>query len=110
MKILGKAKSIVIKIDDFREEKLETFIANRFKQYDELENADAIRTKLNYAIMDTMQALTTQYGSGAITPEIKSKINKVVLKIEKSANKKIQNQLNKKTKSYMARHNEQVSG
>jgi hypothetical protein len=103
-----KTKQIIIKIDDFREEKLETFIANRFKQYDELENADEIRTKLNYTIMDTMQALTTQYGSGAITPEIKSKINKVVLKIEKAANKKIQNQLNKKSKAYQNRHKELV--
>lgn len=109
MKLFKRTQKIIIKLDDFREEKLETFIANRFKQYDELENADEIRTKLNYTIMDTMQALTTQYGSGAITPEIKSKINKVVLKIEKAANKKIQDQLNKKSKSYVARHNEQVS-
>ncbi len=45
MKLFKRTQKIIIKLDDFREEKLETFIANRFKQYDELENADEIRTQ-----------------------------------------------------------------
>jgi hypothetical protein len=102
--MFGRTKKIIIKLDDFREEKLEVFLANRFKQYDELENADEIRTKLNYTIMDTVQVLTTQYGSSAITPDIKIKINQIALKIEKTANKKIQNQLNKQSKWYKERH------
>lgn len=101
---LKKTKEIIIKVDDFREEKLETFLANKLKQYDELKNVDNIRSKLNYAIMDTMQALTTQYGSSIITPGVKFKINKAALKIEKSMNKKLQNQLNKKSKRYKERH------
>jgi len=102
-----KTKQIIIKIDDFREEKLEDFIANDIlKRFNELKNADNIRSAINLAIINAACAYATTYGLPAVSEDIKKQIDKEARKVEKSLNEKLQAQLNKKTKAYQNRHKE----
>ena len=99
-------KSIIIKLDDFREEKLEVFLANSvLKKFDELKNADDIRKAVNLAIINAVGAYASTYGLPVLTDEVKAQINEQAIKVEKSLNKKLQAQLNKKSKWYEKRHN-----
>lgn len=99
------AKTIYIKIDDFREEKLETFIANDIlKRFDECENADDVRKAVNIAIINAVAAYGATYGLPALSDDVKNKIAEEAAKVEKKLNKKLQKQLNKKSKAYQKRH------
>jgi len=107
MKLFKKTKEIIIKIDDFREEKLETFMADDvLKRFDELKNADDIRKAVNLAIINAVGAYAATYGLPALSDDVKQQINEQAVKLEKSLNKKLQAQLNKKSKAYTARHSE----
>lgn len=100
-----KTKSIIIKLDDLREEKLEDFLANDvLKRFDELKNADDIRKAVNLAIINAVGAYASTYGLPALNDDVKKQINETAIKVEKALNKKLQSQLNKKSKAYIARH------
>ena len=107
MDLFKPAKTIIIKVDDFREEKLEVFLANDvLKRFDELKNADDLRKAMNMAIINAVGAYASTYGLPALNDDVKAQINNEAIKIEKKLNKKLQDQLNKKSKWYEKRHNQ----
>lgn len=101
---MNKLKNIILKLDDFREEKLEDFIANQIlakidncKKVDELEKAAII------SAVTAANAYLSTYGVPTLPEEIKSKIADTTVKSLGKANKLLQKQLNKKSKSYIRR-------
>lgn len=109
MKILPKtrklAKTIYIKIDDFREEKVEDFIANGIlKRWDEFKNADDLRRAGSLAIVNAVSTYALTYGLPALNDDVKNKIADAGAKTMKKLNKKLQKQLTKKSKAYQKRH------
>lgn len=100
-----RTKSIIIKIDDFREEKLEIFLANDvLKRFDELKNADDLRKAMNMAIINAVGTFAASNGLPALTADVKNQINEQAIKVEKKLNEKLQNQLNKTSRKYKERH------
>ncbi len=66
------AKIIYIKIDDFREEKIEDFIAdNVLKRFDELKNADDLRMAMNLAVINAVGAYASSQGLPALSDDVK---------------------------------------
>lgn len=110
MDLFKNTKKIIIKIDDFREEKLEDFLANDvLKRFDELKNADDIRSAVNLAIINAACAYAATYGLPALSDDVKKQIDEQARKVEKSLNKKLQAQLKKKSKAYVERHSKTTS-
>lgn len=106
-KLFNRAKAIVLKIDDFREEKLEDFISNEIlakldnsKKIDELEK-QAILTGIR-----TANIYIETYGVPEVPEDIKERIANAGVKALGKANKLLQKQLNKKSKGYIKRHKE----
>lgn len=107
-KILKKTKQIIIKIDDFREEKLENFIADEIlSKLDENDSIDKLEKKAILAAITAANAYAATYGVPSIPDDIKEKIAKASVKVLGKANKKLQTQLKKKSKAYKKRHTEE---
>ena len=97
-------KKIYLKIDD-RREKVEDFIAdNILKRRDELKNVDDLRKAGSLAVINAVSAYISSYGLPALTDDVKDRIADANVKVLKRLNKKLQNQLKKKSKSYISRH------
>lgn len=97
-------KKIYIKIDD-RRERVEDFISdNILKRWDELKNVDDLRMAGSLALINAVSAYSATYGLPALTDDVKEKIADANVKVLKRLNKKLQNQLKKKSKSYIGRH------
>jgi hypothetical protein len=109
MDLFNKTKKIIIKIDDFREEKLDSFIANDIlAKIDESTTVDELEEKGIMTAITAANAYAATYGLPACPDEIKKQIAKEVVKQLGKANKLIQKQLNKKSKAYIARHSEKT--
>lgn len=109
MALFGRTKKIIIKIDDFREERLEVFISNDIlKRWNEYKNADDLRKAGTLAVINAVSAYATTYGLPALTDEVKEQIAEENVKVLKALNQKLQKQLNKKSKSYVDRHSAQA--
>lgn len=101
---MGKLKNIILKIDNFREEKLEEFIADKILaaldscgKVDELEHAAII------AAITAGNAYLSTYGVPTIPEDVKSRIADATVKGLGKANKLLQKQLKKKSKAYLRR-------
>ncbi|MDD3238214.1 MAG: hypothetical protein PHV37_08985 [Candidatus Gastranaerophilales bacterium] len=106
-RIINKLKTIYIKIDDCREEKLKTFLANDIlKGFDEFKNADDLRKAAALAVVNAVSAYAATYGMPALTDDVKNQIAEQSAKVFKKLNKKLQDKLNKKSKAYLKRHGE----
>lgn len=104
-KIFKKAKSIVIKLDDFREEKLENFIANEIlSKLDTSTKVDELEKQAIIAGITAANAYMSTYGVPTLPANIKEKIADAAVKNLSKANKLLQKQLNKKSKAYKRRH------
>lgn len=107
MGIFKRTKKIIIKIDDFREEKLEDFIADSIlAKLDENEKVDELEKKGIVAAITAANAYASTYGLPNCPEEIKERIAEEVVKVLGKANKKLQKQLKKKSDSYKKRHSE----
>lgn len=99
-----KAKQIIIKIDD-RREKIEDFIADEIlSKIDECKSVDILEEKAIIAAITAANAYAATYGVPSIPDNIKEKIAKTSVKILGKANKKLQIQLKKKSKTFAKRH------
>lgn len=104
-KILKKTKQIIIKIDDFREEKLENFIADEIlSKLDENDSVDKLEKKAILAGINATNAYLTTYGVPVLPEDIKEQIATAAVKTLGKANKLLQKQLKKTSKSYKKRH------
>lgn len=104
-KVFNKAKSIVIKLDDFREEKIEDFIADEILlKLDTNSKIDDLEKKAVIAGITAANAYMTTYGVPILPDAIKEKIADAAVKSLGKANKLLQKQLKKKSKAYKKRH------
>lgn len=103
---MKKIHTIFVKIDDFREEKLEVFLANCLKKYDSFNDKYEIRIAINKAIIDAVLGYAQAEGLQVekIPNEAKVKIAEEGAKIEKKLNNFLQKQLRKTSKKYQERH------
>lgn len=105
MKILNKTKKIIIKIDDFREEKLENFIADEIlSKLDENSTVDKLEKKAILAGITAANAYLTTYGVPILPEDIKERIADISVQALGKANKLLQKQLKKTSKAYKKRH------
>lgn len=105
MGLFKKTQKIIIKLDDFREEKLEDFIADKIlKKLDENETVDSLEKKGIIAAITAASAYASGYGLPLCPEKIKEIIADEVVKTLGKANKKLQKQLKKKSKAYQDRH------
>lgn len=103
-KILKKTKDAIIKIDDFREEKLENFIADEiFSRLDENDSIDKLEKKAILAGITAANAYLTTYGVPVLPEDIKEQIAAAAVKSLGKANKLLQNQLKKTSNLYKKR-------
>lgn len=104
-KILKTAKNIIIKLDDFREEKLEDFIANDIlAKLETSSKIDELEKQAIIAGITAANAYMSTYGVPILPDGIKQKIADAGVKALNKANKMLQKKLNKKSKSYRKRH------
>jgi hypothetical protein len=103
-KIINKNRQIYIKIDDFREEKLEVYIKDVFTKIDESKLVDTAEEKALITAMAAASAYASTYGLPACPEDVKVKIAKEVVKLLGNGNRAIQKQLDKKGKGYKKRH------
>lgn len=104
-KFLKKTKEIIIKIDDFREEKLENFIADEIlSKLDKNDTVDKLEKKAILAGINAANAYLTTYGVPVLPEDIKEKIATSAVQSLGKANKLLQKQLKKTSKSYKKRH------
>lgn len=97
-------KKILINIDD-RREKLEDFIADRIlKNIDENTKIDALERQAIITALTATNAYLMTYGIPVLPDKIRDKIADVTVDSLSKANKLIQKQLKKKSKSYQERH------
>lgn len=105
MKLFNKTKQIIIKIDDFREEKLENFIADEIlSKLDENDSVDKLEKKAILAGITAANAYLTTYGVPVLPEDIKERIADATVKALGKANKLLQKQLKKTSKAYKKRH------
>lgn len=104
-KIFKTAKNIIIKLDDFREEKIEDFIANEIlAKVETSSKIDELEKQAIIAGITAANAYMTTYGVPTLPNEVKQKIADAGVKALNKANKLMQKQLNKKSKRYKKRH------
>lgn len=104
-KIIKTAKNIIIKLDDFREEKLEDFIANEIlAKVETSSKIDELEKQAIIAGITAANAYMATYGIPTLPDEIKQKIADAGVKTLNKANKMLQRQLKKKSKGYQKRH------
>lgn len=101
---MRKLKNIILKIDDFREEKLEDFIANQIlAKLDTCSKVDELEKAVIIAAITAGNTYLSTYGVPTIPEEVKSKIADAAVKGFGKANKLLQKQLQKKSKAYIRR-------
>lgn len=101
---MSKLKNIILKIDDFREEKLENFVANKIlAKLDTCSKVDELEKVVLIAALTAGNTYLSTYGVPTIPEEVKSKIADATLKVFSKANKLLQKQLQKKSKAYLQR-------
>ena len=104
MKLSTKLKTIYIKIDDFREEKIEDYIAKGLAALDRSGSLDKLETKLIILGITTANAYAASYGLPQCPEDFKEKIAKYIVQENSKINKALQKQLQKKSKMYRKRH------
>lgn len=105
MKLFNKTKQIIIKIDDFREEKLENFIADEIlSKLDENDKVEELEKKAILAGITAANAYLTTYGVPVLPEDIKERIADATVEALGKANKLLQKQLKKTSKAYKKRH------
>ncbi len=105
MKLLKRTKKILIKLDDFREEKLEVFIADEIlSKLDGNESVDILEKKAILAGITAANAYLTTYGVPVLPEDIKERIASAAVQALGKANKLLQKQLKKTSKAYKKRH------
>ena len=109
MKIFNKTKQIMIKIDDFREEKLEVFLADEILgKLDVSEKLDNLEKKAVKAGITAANAYLMTYGVPIVPEDVKEQIAECSVRILSKANKLLQKQLKKTSKAYKKRHQEEM--
>ncbi len=99
-----KLKNILLKMDDFREEKLEDFIADKIlATLDSCQKVDELEKAAIIAALSAGNAYLATYGVPILPEEVKKKIADVATKGLGKANKLMQKQLKKKSKAYLKR-------
>lgn len=110
MKLFKRTQKIIIKLDDFREEKLEDFIADSIlKKLDENATVDKLEKQAIITGITAANAYMTTYGVGTLPEDVKEKIANETVKALGKANKLLQKQLKKKSAAYVKRHSEAAS-
>ena len=105
MKLFKKTKQIIIKIDDFREEKLEVSIADQILgRLDASEKVDSLEKKAIKAGLTAANAYLATYGVPIVPEDVKEAIAESSVKALSKANKLLQKQLKKTSKAYKKRH------
>lgn len=100
-----KLRKLVIKVDDFREEKLEDFIIlNLLKKVDDNSTVDSLEEQAIITALTAGNAYLATYGIPALPDNVKTQIAKYTVKALGQANKKFQKIVNKKSKWYNKRH------
>ncbi len=97
-------KKILIKIDDFREEKLEDYILNNLLIKLDNSKIDDIEQKAIETALTAGNAYLATYGIPALPDNIKSEIARYTVKAINKANKLLRKQVTKKSKWYNKRH------
>lgn len=101
-------KKIYVRIND-RRENIEDFIADKIlANLDENEKIDKLEEKGILAAFEAADAYLATYGCPSLPDDVKEKIAKSVVDALGKANKAIQKQLKKKSKSYIKRHGENL--
>lgn len=94
-------RQILLKIDEFREYKLEDFIAdNILAKIDESTKIDDLEQQAILTALTAGNAYLTTYGVPTIPDDVKTKIAQTTVKALCKANKLLQKQLKKKSKRY----------
>lgn len=102
-------KKTIIKLDDFREEKLEDFIIlGIFSKLDENATVDELEKQAILTALTAGNAYLATYGVPSLPDNIKEEIAQFTVKALGRANKKLQKQVQKKNKWYNKRHNDTV--
>ena len=98
-------KTIIIKVDDFREEKLEDFLFNNIlKGLDGNPAIDKLEKQGIIAGITAASAYASTYGLPSCPDEVKERIaEETVIQLSK-VNKHLQKQNSKKSKWYQSRH------
>lgn len=101
---MRKLKKIILKIDDFREEKLEDFIADKIlAKLDDCEKVDELEKAAIIAALTAGNAYLATYGVPILPEDVKKQISDAAVKSLGKANKLLQRQLRKKSKAYLKR-------
>lgn len=101
---MGKLKNIILKIDDFREEKIEDFIADTIlAKLDNCKKVDELEKAAIFAALTAGNAYLTTYGVPTLPEDVKREISDAAVKCLGKANKLLQKQLKKKSKAYLKR-------
>ena len=102
--VLRKAKSIILRIDDFREEKLEDFIANEILgKIDECKKIDELERQAILVGIKSANMYLVTYGVPTLPNEVEEQIANLSVKALGKGNRLLQKQLKKKSKRYRAR-------
>lgn len=100
-----KLRKLVIKVDDFREEKLEDFIIlNLLQKVDNNATVDSLEEQAIITALTAGNAYLATYGIPVLPDNVKTQIAKYTVKALGQANKKLQKIVNKKSKWYNKRH------
>ena len=100
-----RTKAILLKIDDFREEKLEDFLADEILgKIDSCNKVDELERTAILAGLKAANIYITTYGVPEIPQSVQNQIADVSIKALNRGNKLLQKQLKKKSKSYTERH------
>lgn len=100
-----KTKVILLKIDDFREEKLEDFLADEILgKIDSCNKVDELERAAILAGLKAANSYIVTYGVPEIPQSVQNQIADVSIKALNRGNKLLQKQLKKKSKSYTERH------
>lgn len=101
---MEKLKKILLKIDDFREEKLEDFIADKIlATLDSCQKVDELEKAAIIAALTAGNAYLSTYGVPILPDDVKKRIADAAAKGLGKANKLLQKQLKKKSKAYLKR-------
>jgi hypothetical protein len=107
-KLDAKIKLDFMEFDDFREEKIDTFIANDIlKTADENTSLDELEKKGVEAGCKFANVYLVKYHLPTLSADAQEKIADAVVKGISKANKFLQKELNKKSKAYLKRHSSQ---
>ena len=100
-------KQIIFKIDDTREHIEDFIVTNVLAKWDNYKKADDVRVAVNLAVINFAIAYAETQGLPCeyVPQEVREKVAKAGVKVEKKLNALLQKQLQKKSKVYKDRHN-----